>query len=483
MSSHRLVPRQSLPRLLAALALLVTTLIVPLTQHDALAQDSTDIRFAFWGDPAEQAAYQAVVDAFEIAHPEIDVTIDYTAGQGDYYRKIASDFAAGAPPDVYLTNYRQFGQYAGAGGLAPIQPYIDNSIQISESDYYPLSLDAFRFGDAGELYCLPQNISSLVVYYNEDMFEAAGVPLPTDGWSWDEFISAAQALTQDTDGDGSVDQYGVVVEPSMYRMVSFIWGAGGEVVDDLDHPTTLTIDTPEALAGLEKFISLGVSGYNVVPSEEEVTAEADQDRFMRGGAGMYIQSRRPVPTLREIEGFDWNVVSLPVIDQPATVLHSDAFCMSDASADADAAWTFIEFAGSEQGQTLMAGTGRTVPSMISVSQSDVFLEGIPAGNSTTSTEASAVASPAVVTSLPPENSQVYLDNIQIMQRLPSISTWVEVEDAFNAEFDRSLYIEDFDIAAAAEAAIATSQDAFDRANQCPTGRCLKPRIPFNMGGF
>ncbi len=267
------------------MVLLLTTVIVPFTQHPVLAQTSTDLRFAFWGDPAEQAAYQSVVDTFESAHPEIDVTVDYTASQGDYYRKIASDFAAGQPPDVFLTNYRQFGQYAGAGGLAPIQPYIENSAQISEADYYSQSLDAFRFGDANDLYCLPQNISSLVVYYNQDLFEAAGVSLPTDGWNWDEFIAAAQTLTQDTDGDGAIDQYGVVVEPSMYRMVSFIWGAGGEVVDDLDHPTTLTIDTPEALAGLEMFVDLGVSGYGVVPSEEEAAAEPDQDRFMRGGAG------------------------------------------------------------------------------------------------------------------------------------------------------------------------------------------------------
>lgn len=458
MTAHRLVRRQTLPRLFAAFALLSITLIVSLSHHPALARDSATIRFAFWGDPAEQAAYQAVVDAFERAHPEIDVTIDYTAGQGDYYRKIASDFAAGQPPDVFLTNYRQFGQYAGAGGLASIQPLIESSERISEDDYYSQSLDAFRFGDANQLYCLPQNISSLVVYYNQDMFEAAGVPLPADGWSWDEFIAAAQALTQDTDGDGTVDQFGVVVDPSMYRMVSFIWGSGGDIVDDLEHPTTLTIDTPEALAGLEMFVSLGASGFDVVPPEEEVAAEPDQDRFMRGGAGMYIQSRRPVPTLREIDGFRWDVVSLPVIDQAATVLHSDAFCVAADTGNVDDVWTFIEFAGSEQGQILMAETGRTVPSMISVSELPVFLEGIPADASRAPAASSAAGAP-----LPPANSQVYLSNIQIMHRLPSISTWVEVEDAFDAEFDRSFYIEDFDVAGAAAAAIANSKDAFDRA--------------------
>ena len=443
-------------QILATMFLLLATVAAPLVVQQANAQATTDIRFAFWGDPAEEAAYTAVVDSFEAAHPEIDVTIDYTPGQSDYYRKIASDFAAGAPPDVYLTNYRQFGQYAGADGLSPIQSYIASSETISESDYYDLSLDAFRFGENNELYCLPQNISSLVVYYNEDMFEAAGVPLPKDGWSWDTFVAAAQALTQDTDGDSTIDQYGVVVEPSMYRMVSFIWGAGGEIVDDTEYPTALTIDTPEAIQGLTEFISLGASGYNVVPSEEEVAAEDDQDRFMRGGAAMFIQSRRPVPTLREIEDFSWNVTSLPVLNEAATVLHSDAFCMAAGTENADAIWTFIEYAGSAEGQLSLAETGRTVPSMIAVSESGVFLEGVPLSASSESSDSEDDAQP-------PANSQAYLDNIAVMHRMPTTSTWTEVEDAFNAEFDRSFYIEDFDVTAAAAAAIENSKDAFDRA--------------------
>jgi multiple sugar transport system substrate-binding protein len=451
--------RRKRTQLFATLLLILTTVVAPVPIQQISAQDPTGIRFAFWGDPAEEAAYTAVVDLFEAAHPDIDVTIDYTPGQSDYYRKIASDFAAGDPPDVYLTNYRQFGQYAGAGGLAPIQSFIDGSDVISEDDFYDLSLDAFRFGDPGVLYCLPQNISSLVVYYNKDLFQAAGIPLPEDGWNWGTFVAAAQALTQDTDGDGTIDQYGVVVEPSMYRMVSFIWGAGGEIVDDTENPTTLTIDTPEAIDGLTKFIGLGASGVNVVPSEEEVAAEDDQDRFMRGGAGMFIQSRRPVPTLREIDGFSWNVTSLPVLNEAATVLHSDAFCMAADTSNADAVWTFIEYAGSADAQLLMAETGRTVPSMISVSESSVFLQGVPLSQA----GSSSLSSPDTEETQPPANSQVYLDNIAVMHRLPTTSTWTEVEDIFNAEFDRSFYIEDFDVAAAAAAAIEKSQDAFERA--------------------
>jgi multiple sugar transport system substrate-binding protein len=377
--------------------------------------------------------------------------VDYTPGQSDYYRKITTDFAGGDPPDVFLINYRNFGQYAARGALAPVAPYLESSEAISAANYAHVSMDAFKF--RGDQVCMPQNVSSLVVYYNADLFTANDVPLPQASWTWDEFVAAAEALTQDTDGDGEIDLFGVVVEPVMYRMVSFVWSAGGEVVDDLDNPTTLTLDTPEALDGLEKFISLGVSGHNVVPSEAEVAAEDDGTRFMRGGAAMFLQSRREVPTLREIEDFTWDVAPLPVIEEAATVLHSDAFCMAEAGEDKDAVWSFVEYAAGEEGQRILAETGRIVPALGSVAQSDVFLHGVPiARDDATST----------AETLPPASSQVFLDNVAVMHRLPSISTWPEVEDAFNAEFDRAFY-EPIDLPAAVAEAIANSQDAFDRA--------------------
>ena len=433
--------------------LIVVVLVIPfsgvvLTQTPGAAQEPVTIRFAFWGDPAEESAYEQVVAGFEATHAGVDVVIDYTPGQSDYYRKITTDFAGGDPPDVFLINYRQFGQYAARGALAPVGPYLAASERIAAADYAPVALDAFRF--RGDQTCMPQNVSSLVVYYNVDRFAANEVPQPAAGWTWDQFVAAAEALTQDTDGDGQTDLYGVVVDPVLYRVAPFIWSAGGEIVDDVDHPTRLTLDTPEALAGLEKFIGLGIADHNVVPSEAEVAAEDDGTRFMRGGAAMFLQSRREVPTLREIDGFAWDVAPLPIIDEAATVLHSDAFCMAEAAADHDAVWSFVEYAVGEEGQRILAETGRIVPARNSVAESEEFLAGLPPG------------APASDEPLPPASSEVFLDNVAVMHRLPSISTWPEVEDAFNAEFDRAFY-EPVDIPAAVAAASRNSQPAFDRA--------------------
>ena len=89
---------------------------------------------------------------------------------------------------------------------------------------------------------------------------------------------------------------------------------------------------------------------------------------------MYFDSRRATPTFREITAFNWDVAPLPQRQFPASVLHSDAYCLTTATANKDAAWTFIEFANSVEGQTLVAKSGRTVPSLKAVAQSPAFLE-------------------------------------------------------------------------------------------------------------
>ena len=145
--------------------------------------------------------------------------------------RVTTSMAAGDPPDLFLINYRFYGQFADRGVLEPLQERLDGSDVLAEDAMYGLALDAFR-DDKGDLICLPQNVSSLVVYYNRDLFEAAGVPLPKAGWTWDDMTAAAAAMR-----DG--DQYGLGVEASIIRLAPFVWSNGGDIVDDPAEPTRL----------------------------------------------------------------------------------------------------------------------------------------------------------------------------------------------------------------------------------------------------
>ena len=269
-------------------------------------------------------------------------------------------------------------------------------------------MDAFTYD--GELQCMPQNISSLAVYINLKLFKQAGVDRPREGWSWDDFRQTAVALTGD-------EVRGVGIEPSIIRLAPFAWSNGGEIVDDPENPTRFTLDDPATKEALEFFVDL-VRKEQVVPTEEEVAAAEDlETMFASGKLGMLLSSRRDTPEFREVADLRFDVAPLPVADDPAGILHSDAYCISKENDELDATLEFVAFATGKEGQTITALGGRTVPSLKSVATSGAFLN------------------PAE----PPRSSRVFLDAIPSIRATPVIPTWPEIEDVAEEILTRAFY--------------------------------------------
>lgn len=372
------------------------------------------VSFSVFGDPAELAAYTALVAAFEDANPQIDVTLNHIPDQAEYRQRLTTAFAAGNPPDVFLLNYRRVVALAAAGALTPLGDLLDGRAALAPAAFFPAALDAFNWQD--QLWCIPQNVSSLVVYYNRTLFEAAGVPLPHSDWTRADFVAAAQMLTVDADGDGRPEQYGAGIEPGLYRLAPFVWQNGGEIVDDVVRPTRLALDTPAAGAALDWLVSLQTT-YGVVPDLAAEAARPAEQRFLDGTLAIYFNSRRAVPTYRTITAFDWDVAPLPAGAQPAGILHSDGYCLAASAADPQAARQFIAFANSEAGQTLVARSGRTVPSLRAVAASDAFLD----------------------PTQPPANSRVFIDTLPVLRAVPLLPNWVAIEETASAEIERAFY--------------------------------------------
>lgn len=361
---------------------------------------ATELTLLLFGGPEEIAGYERLAAAVEDAEPDIELTISPVPNQDELLARLSTSFAGGQPPDLFLINFRKYGQFVEQGAIAPVQPYLDASEVLSEDDFVEPPMEAFRF-DGENLACQPQNVSSLVAYVNLDLFAAAGVEVPTDGWSWDEFVVAAEQLT----GDGV---YGLGTEASIIRLAPFVWSNGGDVVDDPGDPTRLTLAEGPAREAYDFFLDLALV-HEVVPPDAEVQSEDHESRFLRGGLGMYLGSRRSTPTLRTITGFDWDVVPLPVAPggEPVTVLHSDAYCIAAGTGNEDAAWRVIEFAMSAEGQRILAETGRTVPSRLDVLDGPGFLD----------------------PDQPPASAEVFADNARIARATPHVATWLQVEKA------------------------------------------------------
>jgi multiple sugar transport system substrate-binding protein len=383
-------------------AVLLTAVILLIGCHDK--EKTPTVQFLVWGDPLEQATFRAIVDRFELLNPDVQVEMNGLPGKTDFSAQLAMDFAAGSPPDIFVLDYRRLAQFNNMDSLQPLDALLAHSDVIAEADFYAVALDAFR-DSQGTLVCIPQNISSQVVYYNRDLFDQAGLPYPDPNWDWESFRQTARALTlPDSNGDGEADQFGLGMEPTILRMAPFIWQNGGELVDNWANPTTLTIDSAESQQALEFVIALSVRD-GVLPSATQEAVQSHGNRFLNGNIAMYVNSRRITPTLRESADFKWDVAPLPHGKQAATVLHSDGYCMARNSTDNMAAWRFIEFAASEEGQQIASQLGRAVPSMKSVANSPYFLD---------STQ-------------PPAHAQVWLDVIPDLRLLPRLENWSQIE--------------------------------------------------------
>ena len=161
----------------------------------------------------------------------------------------------------------------------------------------------------GVLQCLPMNMSSLEVFYSKDLFDKAHVPYPKAGWTWDDFLNDAKAITALGTPDNKI--YGVGIDPQLIRLAPFVWANGGDIVDNVDHPTRLTLDTPAAKEAFQWFVDLQ-NKWHVVANQEENVSEQDETRFLFDTLGMWLLSRRVVPALRTSSGFTWDVAPLPI---------------------------------------------------------------------------------------------------------------------------------------------------------------------------
>jgi multiple sugar transport system substrate-binding protein len=373
--------------------------------------DPVEVVVQVSGEPEETAVYRAVANDFQDANPKIEIKLVEVAEKDDHLTRLTSSFASGKPPDVFLVNFREYSQFVARGAVEPVASLLEER-DVNLDDYFEPPIEAFTYDD--QLQCMPQNISSLVVYYNEDLFQQAGVKIPQGGWTWDDFRRTAIALT-----GGEVR--GLGIDPQIIRIAPFVWSNGGDIVDDLESPTRFTLDEPEAKEALEFVVGL-VRDDQVVPTEEELAAQDLETRFINGKLGMLLSSRRDTPPFREVTGLRWNVGPLPVGDEPAGILHSDAYCIS-AGTDVDAAADFVTFATGGEGQTVTAFGGRTVPSLKSVANSGAFLD----------------------PSRPPSRSKVFLDGIPYIRRTPVIPTWPEIEDVSEEILTRIFYDDDYTI--------------------------------------
>jgi multiple sugar transport system substrate-binding protein len=321
-----------------------------------------------WGSPEELAVWQTIVDEFQASHPDITVKVDVSDWTA-YWDKLKTLYAGNTPPDVFAIDAPLYPDWQSRGVLLNLQPYLDKEPDLLKG-LYPVTLQAYQREDG--IYGLPRDFQTIVLFYNKDMFDAAGVAYPTDEWTMDDLKNAAKQLTKDTNGDGVNDQWGFYTD--LYDMELFwsgaVWGNGGEI---LSEDGTKTLLGEEKAKGAFQFMAdLVLTDKSTI----DPTAAAQYgDPFAAGVAAMTTYGHWVVPEYSANLKFGWDVSAFPAgAAGRATSVNSAGFVIAKDSPNADAAFEFIKYAIGPSGQTRLTELGFSLPVLQSVAESPIYLE-------------------------------------------------------------------------------------------------------------
>ncbi len=369
--------------LVVVLSLFVTGCVAPVapaapaTTGDAAAPAAgeTTLTWAIWGAPEELVTHQKAAEAFMALHPDIKVEI-WNQPWNDYFTKIQSLWASGDSatiPDIAFLWPTP--KYAAEGVLENLDPYIAEA-NYNLDDYWPGLLESAKY--EGSVYGFPRDIEVNVLYYNKDIFDAAGVAYPTDEWTWDDLLAAAETLTE-KDASGNTTRYALAMEGGKYA--KWVQQNGGQILDDFVNPSMCTLTEENATGGIQFFADLLNNGYAMRPADLN-QAGGDAAVFQSGQAAMIIQNTSRVSGFNTA-GMNYDVAPAPI---PADGVRWNgaggaAWVMSAGSDAKDAAWTFLSWLQStDGGEKVYTDAGEIFPALQSVANSPAIMNDQPPAN-------------------------------------------------------------------------------------------------------
>lgn len=323
---------------------LVVISVVCLWSFIALSEQIT-IKYAHWNAlPEDPYNY---VKAFEQLYPQYK--IDFTLiPEAEYPATLRQMAVTGTLPDVLCLWEHDIVEFAKAGYLVPLDQYVGQSKIIKLDDFIPATQELMEL--QGGLYGLPWCYATHLLYYNKDLFDKAGISYPNEDWTWNDFVSAAQALTDPAAGIYGCDA--IVFHGIWWDLI----GTFGDPIVDEQGRFAIGCGAEKMLDELSKLTQEGVIAKPAVLAMGATAA----DLFAAGKAAMKFDGSWMTTQYRDITDFAWDIAPAPKVgDRRYVHLHTGFFAINAKSQVKDAAWKFIEFCLSHFGQTLIV-RGATV---------------------------------------------------------------------------------------------------------------------------
>ncbi len=365
-----------------ALAFATTTSVAALV---ASAAQAVEIEYWQYFFDARVTAMEQLIENFEAANPDITVKMTHFP-YADYRTKVAAAIPAGEGPDVVQLFYGWLNDYKAAELIQPLPAAAFPADQI-DADFFPM-VAAMREGD--NYWALPTAVRSLALFYNERLFEEAGIDAPPA--TLDEMLEIGAALTE-RDGAGNITQAGLTMGMTAQDHHWFREGLvrqfGGEPY--LDDYKTVNYNTEAGVKAMEFYVGLGEEGgIGAIGFMDE-----PQAAFKAGRAGMHIDGSFRIGSLNKTRGLKWGVTELPATGEGMRSNYSsywvNAITTKAEGEKYDAAVKFMQYVTSDEAMQIWLDVVGELPAKPSVGLTEAnandetygpFIRGLAYANTT-----------------------------------------------------------------------------------------------------
>lgn len=385
-------------RKLFALGIIVA-LAVGLVPTTSFAQNIVTIRyFNFTSSPDHLDDLAEIVAAFEAEHPNIKVETS-NAPYGDYPTVLQADFVGGDPPDVFELEYQTFVNYAANDVLLDLTDYIDPN-----TPYYPRALEAFQY--EGKQLALPETFSTVVLFYNKDLFDQAGIDYPTADWTMEDARQAGLAITALGD-----NIWGIKAPIQFWEF--YKRAAQNDCHFFNEDKTESTINAPECVETVETMVRMLED--NVMPDDAEQAAEVsgdDKDFFLTGRVGMLVSGIWMFP-LFEPADFEWDITVDLGMKHKGSAFFANGIAIAKSTKHPEEAAAWAQFlTASETAARVRIENSWELPALDKPEYFQAYLE-----------------------QTPPDNRQAVFDSLNAVVTLPVIERQTEMQDVIGELLD------------------------------------------------
>ncbi len=336
--------------------------VVALTSFSSVAVAQDEVTIDFWipAGRGRDEGTAVVIEAFEAQNPSINVELTAIPFR-EFLDALQVAYAGNNPPDAALIDGVAIQNLAFNGALLPIEDmFSEEDLEDFTADLVEMvSLDGHMFG-------APWANAADAMYYNVDMFEAAGVEAPKtleEGWTWPEFVENVNKVRAHQAEQGN-EVWGLLGFNSPLSGAFFTWtivrsnSSPGEPLWESISPDLTTfsgyIDTPEAMEAYEFYQALYTDGF--IPTDNI------PDAFGNGlTATFYAIPPTGTVLARTFPDLNWDVMPMPYLKTPITHTGSFAPGISAKSDNPVEAKAFVKYFTSPEGYVTYHNVTKVMP--------------------------------------------------------------------------------------------------------------------------